>query len=194
MPYTIVYYIDSNNFGGAEQVLYTILKGIDIKLWHPIVIYHPSPGIMPFIKLVESLQVDTLSTSEIRGYKDITGIFKFAMKLRSIRPTIFHANLNWPLSCSSGIIAAYLAGIHTIIGTQHLFEEIRSRRDRVLQKIVSLMMTRYIAISSDLADQLKKTIFSEKKIIVVQNGINLEYYSKKSNRDPKIDVYGRSKD
>lgn len=192
MPHTIVYYIDSDNFGGAEQVLYTLLGCINRKIWHPILIHHPSPRIMPFIKLVEGLQVDTLSVPEIKGFKDITNILKFSMKLRAIRPKIFHANLNWPLSCSYGIIAAYLARIDIIIGTQHLFEEIRSRRDRIIQKIVSLMITRYIAISSDLANQLKKTILSEKKIIVVQNGINLEYYSKKSKSDQEISIYGRA--
>lgn len=194
MPYRIVYYIDSDNFGGAEQVLYTLIKGLDKNVWHPILAYHPYPGITSFIHLIEDLGVDTLSTPHIKGYKDINGILKFSSELRSIRPSIFHANINWPLSCSNGIIAAYLARIHTIIGTQHLYEEIRERRRRVFQLLVSFLVNSYIAVSSDLANQFRKVV-SFNKIRVVQNGINLEHYSKESSNE-RDDVYApfRKKD
>lgn len=191
MPHKIVYYIDSNNFGGAEQVLYTLLKGLDRDIWHPILAYHPGPGIMPFIKQIEEIKVDTLSTPVIGSYKDISGIMSFTSKLKSIRPSIFHANLNWPLSCSYGIIAAYLARIHTIIATQHLYEDIYSRRDRIMQRLISIMVDCYIAISSDLAKHLRQAISSEKKVQVVQNGIDLEYYSGGTNNYSDRGVFAR---
>lgn len=189
--HTVVYYIDSNNYGGAEQVLYTLLRGLDRDIWHPILAYHPSPGIMPFIKQVEEINVDTLSTPTIRSYKDISCIMSFTSKLRAIRPSIFHANINWPLSCSYGIIAAYLARIHTIIATQHLYEDIHSRRYRIMQRLISYMVDCYIAISSDLAKHLKQAISSQKKVKVVQNGIDLEYYSGTTNQHGDSDVYAQ---
>lgn len=189
MPHTVVYYIDSNNFGGAEQVLYTILNELDRNEWHPILAYHPSTGIMPFIELVEKLKVETLSVPEIRSYLDISRILQFASKLRAIRPAIFHANINWPLSCSYGIIAAYLARIRAIVATQHLYEEIYSRRDRIMQRFISYLVDCYIAISSDLAKHLKKAISSEKKVKVVQNGIDLEYYSGGANNHSNRGVF-----
>jgi len=189
MPHTVVYYIDSNNFGGAEQVLYTILKELDKNEWYPILAYHPSAGIMPFIKQIEEINVDTLSTPEIRSYKDISGIMSFTSKLRSIRPSIFHANINWPLSCSYGIIAAYLARIRAIVATQHLYEEMYSRRDRIMQRFISYLVDCYIAISSDLAKHLKQAISSEKNVKVVQNGIDLEYYSGGSNNHSNRGVF-----
>jgi glycosyltransferase involved in cell wall biosynthesis len=193
MPHTVVYYIDSKDFGGAEQVLYTILKGLDRKEWRPILAYHPSTGIMPFIELIENLQVETLSVPAIRSYSDISGLLRFASRLRSIRPVIFHANINWPLSCSYGIIAAYLARIHTVIATQHLYQETMSRRQRILQRLISMVVDCYIAISTDLANQLKKAISPEKKIRVVQNGIDLEYYSGGVNDDINRDVFASFK-
>lgn len=189
MSHRVVYYIDSNNFGGAEQVLYTILKGLDRNEWHPILAYHPSPGIMPFIKIVEKLEVETLSILKIRSYHDISRILRFISRLRSIRPAIFHANINWPLSCSYGIISAYLSHIHTIIATQHLYQEIGSRRHKILQKLISLMVDSYIAISADLANQLNKTVSCEEKIKVIQNGIDLEYYSGRGNEKIDGNIY-----
>jgi glycosyltransferase involved in cell wall biosynthesis len=193
MSQKIVYYIDSDNFGGAEQVLYTLLKRLDRDMWHPVLIYHPSTGILPFIELAEKLQVETLPVPEIRGYLDVMGLLRFVSKLRAVRPAIFHANINWPLSCSYGIIAAYLARIHTIIATQHLYQEIRSRRQQILQRFISMLVDCYIAISTDLANQLKKAISPEKKIRVVQNGIDLEYYSGGVNDDINRDVFASFK-
>lgn len=179
MPCKVVYYIDSDGFGGAEQVLYTLLRGLDRDVWHPVLAYHPSPGIATFISLVEQLGIDTFQTSRIAGYRDIKGIREFSSKLKLLKPRIFHANINWPLSCSGGIIAAYVSRIHAIIGTQHLYEKIESRNLRVFQFLISLLVNRYIAISADLADELRQAVPAF-KIQVVQNGIDFDRFSVQS--------------
>ena len=61
MSITIVYYIDSQAFGGAEQVLYNLLARLDRDVWHPVLVYHPSDGIAAFEERVEGLGVETLS-------------------------------------------------------------------------------------------------------------------------------------
>jgi len=176
MPHKIVYYLDSDNFGGAEQVLYILLRGLDRNAWQPLLAYHPNPGIAPFISSVEDLGIETFPTTRIVNYRDIEGIREFASRLKAIRPHIFHANINWPLSCSNGIIAAYLTRIPAIIGTQHLYDNIKSRRLRVFQFFVSLLVNRYIAVSADLAKELGQYVPSY-KIEVVQNGIDFERFS-----------------
>lgn len=176
MPHKIVYYLDSDGFGGAEQVLYTLLRGLDRSAWHPVLTYHPNPGIAPFITSVEQLGIETLATSQIEGYRDIKGIREFSSRLKTIRPRIFHANINWPLSCSNGIIAAYLARVPAIIGTQHLYEKIEPRHLRVFQFFISLLVNRYIAVSADLANELGQSVPSY-KIRVVQNGIDFERFN-----------------
>ena len=176
MPRKIVYYIDSDSFGGAEQVLYTLLRGLDRDIWHPVLAYHPSPGISAFINSVEQLGIDTFQTSRIAGYRDVKGIREFSSKLKLLKPRIFHANINWPLSCSNGIIAAYLARVPAIIGTQHLYEKIESRRLCVFQFLISLLVKRYIAVSADLANELRQAIPAF-KIQVVQNGIDFDRFS-----------------
>lgn len=193
MPNTVVYYIDSNNFGGAEQVLLTVLKKLDRNSWHPILAYHPSSGISSFIESVEELDVDTIAMPEIRSYKEINHILQFAGKLRTIRPAIFHANLSWPLSCTYGIIAAYLAGVKIILATQHLYSDMSSRRSQIEQKLISYFVDNYIAVSFDVARQLKEIISSENKVKVVHNGIMLGNYSHGANNTPDRDVYSSVK-
>jgi glycosyltransferase involved in cell wall biosynthesis len=175
MPYKIVYYIDCDHFGGAEQVLYTLLRGLDRDMWDPVLAYHPSPGIATFISSVEQLGIDTFQTSRIAGYRDIKGIREFSSKLKLLKPRVFHANINWPISCSGGIIAAFTARIHTIIGTQHLYEKIESRRLCVFHFLISLLVNRYIAVSADLAKELRQAVPAF-KIQIVQNGIDFDRF------------------
>lgn len=187
MPCKVVYYIDSDNFGGAEQVLYTLLRGLDRDIWHPVLAYPPSAGIATFINSVEQLGIETFPIPRIAGYKDIKGIREFSSRLKLLEPRIFHANINWPLSCSGGIIAAFLARIRTIIGTQHLYEKIESRSLCVFQFLISLLVNRYIAVSADLADELRQAVPGF-KIQVVQNGIDFDRFSAQS-ADAANDVY-----
>lgn len=190
MSHTVVYYTDATDLGGAEQVLFTLLKGLDKNVWNPILVYHPSPGISQFITRLEKQKIKTMSTPEIRSYRDIDHIMLLSSKLRAISPAIFHANLNWPLSCSYGIIAAYLARAKIIIATQHLYSEVKWRRGRIEQRMISYLVDSYIAVSYDVARQLREIITSENKVEVVHNGIILENYSNRLRNTPGNDVYG----
>jgi len=176
MSKTVTYYIDSKYFGGAEQVLYTLVKGLDRDVWNPVLVYHPYPGISPFIRGIENENVKTIPTPEIRSYRDIGSINKLSSALRDIRPAIFHANLNWPLSCNYGLIAAFLARVNIILATQHLFPGITWWRERLEQKLVSFIVDTYIAVSNDVARQMREIITPGDKVEVVHNGIIIENY------------------
>jgi len=171
MSFTVAYYIDSQAFGGAEQVLFNLLTKLDRDVWHPVLVYHPSEGITGFVERVKGLGVETLSLPRIRNIRDVSGLKHFSAGLRSIRPRIFHANLNWILSCTYGITAAFLSGVKTIVATQHLYGEMETRRETVIQRFISLVVDRYIAVSNDIARQLKEDIFFSSKVDVVHNGI-----------------------
>jgi len=171
MTYKVIYYIDSDNFGGAEKVLYNLIKGLDRNTWSPALLYHPAEGISDFVNSIRELGAEVSPVPVIKGYKDLENLSRFSKAARKLHPDIFHANLNWPLACSYGIMGAYYARIKTIIATQHLYDEIGSRRYELMQKLVSLLVNRYIAVSNDVANQLKKDILFESKVEVVHNGI-----------------------
>lgn len=179
MPYTIVYYLDSHSFGGAEQVLYTVLRKLDRNHWRPIVTYHQSDGISPFIdKIKNELRFETEAVPEVHGYSDIGGAIRLARRIKAFSPDIFHANLNWMLSCTGGIVSAFLAGVSIIVGTQHLYSELKSRRERLEQKLISTVVNKYIAVSHDVARQIEQIIHSKHKITVIHNGIDIGAYGK----------------
>jgi len=80
---------------------------------------------------VRDLNVDTLLVPKFRRFTDFNRLFKFIRQIKSVRPVIFHANLNWPLSCTYGIIAALIARVKLIVATQHLYVDSRSRQSLV---------------------------------------------------------------
>ena len=174
MTYKVVYYIDSYNFGGAEKVLYTLIKRLDRSMWNPNLIYHPAEGISDFIDMVSKLGIETTPIPVVRDYKDIKNLKLFVETVRELQPDIFHANLNWMLSCTSGIIAAFLARTRVIIGTQHLYTELKSGRDRIEQRLIASIVDAYITVSNDVANNLSKVIHSKDKINVIYNGIETE--------------------
>ena len=90
-----------------------------------------------------------------------------------MRPQVFHAHLNWPLACSDGILGAALARVPAVVATQQLFVPIRSRRRALRQRLVSLAVDRYLAVSEDMARMLRDVVWSPRKVRVVHNGIPL---------------------
>lgn len=187
MKYKVVHYIESREFGGAEEMLFNLLGTLDRNKWEPVLLYHPYPGITAFIEKVSKLKIELVSVPQIKSWRDITGLIKFIKQIKQIRPTIFHAHITWNLQCSYGIISAYFAGVSVIVATQHLYQEIQAQRIyklyilRIYQKLISIFVDRYIAVSYNQATHLKKVAISEDKVEVVQNGIYVEKFSKKAD-------------
>ena len=150
MRHTVAYYIDSKEFGGTEQVVYTVLKHMDRKKWKPVLIYHPFSGISEFIDNLRELDVDIVCVPEIKSWIDIGGIMKFISALRQIKPSVFHANQAWNIRCSYGITCAFLSRLPVLISTQHGYYASRSRKILLTQKLISLLLDRYIAVSQGI--------------------------------------------
>ncbi len=187
MKYRIVYYIESRDFGGAEQMLFNLLMALDRDLWEPVLVYHPHPGIIPFVERIEGSGIKTLSVPLIKGLGDISGMKNLIQNLKELRPAVFHAQLVSNLRCTCGITCARLAGVKAILATQHLYQEIRPRRifriyTLVLyQKLISMLVDYYIAVSYKQAERLKKNVISENKVKVVQNAVNVQDFCHKTD-------------
>src|SRR3990167_5851439 len=189
MKHRIVYYIESKDFGGAEQMLFNLLSGLDRDLWEPVLVFHPHPGIIPFIERIKGLDINTQPVSFIKGLGDLSGMKNLIQKLKELRPVVFHAQLVSNLRCTCGIVCAKLAGIRAILATQHSYQEIRARRIYRLytlifyQKLISIFVDYYIAVSYKLAERLKKNVISENKVKVVQNSVNVEDFRHNDDGD-----------
>lgn len=189
MKYRIVYYIESRGFGGAEQMLFNLLRGLDRDLWEPVLVYQPFPGILQFVERVESLDIDTLSVPTVKGLWDIRGLKNMIENLKELHPAIFHAQLVSNLKCTSGIVCAWFAGVKAILATQHSYQGVRAQRIHQFyklvfyQKLISIFADYYIAVSYKQAERLKRNVISGKKVKVVQNAVYFKDYCRKGDGD-----------
>lgn len=182
MKRNIVYYIDSKEYGGAEQSLYNLIEALDLNHFRPILFHHPSEGISRLVDKVRELEIETVCTPEINGFSDIKNMRIFMKEIKRIRPLVFHAHLPWNLRCKFGIVCAYLSSVPIIIATQHGFKKIASFKSALIQKLISLLLGRYIAVSHGIADNLKESILFKNRLKVIHNGINTDRFTiNKSN-------------
>jgi glycosyltransferase involved in cell wall biosynthesis len=170
-PRTVVHYTDTAGFGGAEQGLLTLLEGLDRTRWNPVLVHHAYPGVEPLLEKARKLGVRTRMVDSLPRSFDWKWLRRFGGILRSENATIFHAHLVWPVACSYGLIAAALFRVPGILATQQLFAPIETAHDRRLQKLVSLGVHRYIAVSESLARELRPLVLRPGRVVVVHNSV-----------------------
>ncbi len=184
MPRTVVYFTDSDGFGGAEQALLTLAAGIDRRRWHPVLVFHPGPGTRTLQRAARTMDIGLRAVPRVEGRLAALGVAQLTRTLRAIGPAVFHAHLNWPLACRFGLAAAILAGVPAIIATEHSFVEIPWRRSRLAQRALATGIDRYVAVSEDLARRLRQGLgFPAHKIEVVHNGIALHLFDRRPHPD-----------
>ncbi len=179
MNRTVVYYIDSATFGGTEQALLHLLAGIDRQNWEPVIFHHAEPTLAPLLEGARSMNVNTQLVPRMQGFQTVSGLPRFTQQLREERPTIFHAHLNWLLSCKYGLLASILAHIPVVIATMQQYMKPPWGRTVYLQhRIVEKFIDRYIAVSDAVAQQLCQTFHvPANKIHVIHNSIPVDRYN-----------------
>jgi glycosyltransferase involved in cell wall biosynthesis len=167
----VVYYTDTVGFGGAEQSLLNLIRGLDRGAWRPMLLHQAEPGMEPLAIEARKLGLETIAVhARPRG---LPGIRHLVHQIRSLAPDVFHAHLTWPLACRHGLVAAALARVPANVTTAHLFVEIDyGPRCRLEQSILNLGIHRHIAVSHALAARLRETFrIPARRMRVVHNGI-----------------------
>ena len=178
MNRTVVYYIDSATFGGTEQALLHLLAGINRQNWEPVLFHHAEPGLAPLLEGARSLNVTTRLVPRMQGFQAASGLPHFTQQLRVERPIIFHAHLNWLLSCKYGLLASILARVPVVIATMQQYMKPPWGRTVYLQhRLIEKFIDRYIAVSEAVAQQLCQTFHVPPyKIRVIHNSIPVDRY------------------
>jgi glycosyltransferase involved in cell wall biosynthesis len=174
MGHKIVYYTDAVGFGGAEQCLLNFVRGLDRREWEPIVMHHDEPGLTPMISEARRLGASTVEVGKLdRSLSRVLQPARLAAEIRSLKVDVFHAHLNWPLACGSGLMAAWLAGVPAVVATVHLFVEMGyGPRSKAKHRMQGLGVDRYIAVSHHLGGRLRDTFrIAQQKVTVIHNGI-----------------------
>jgi glycosyltransferase involved in cell wall biosynthesis len=172
----VVHFIDSDLFGGTEQIVLHVLAGLNRRRWQPVLFHHPEAGLTPLFERAKSLDVRLRPIPRVQGRRSlVTWLPRVIKELRAEQPAVFHAHLCGPLACKDALIAAVLARIPAVIATAHLFGELPlSYFAYGQQRFLATGVDRYIAVSHEVARRLHQVFnIPVRKINVVHNGIPL---------------------
>src|SRR5262245_49133796 len=154
---TVVHYVDSDAYGGCEELVLLLLSGLDRTRWRPILFHHESPGIARLLNGVRQLGILCRVLPSATGHNRVAALRRFVKELQAAEPTIFHAHLNWPLGCRYGVAAAKISRVPAIVSTLHLYAPVADARFGWLKQWAqAAMIDRYIAVSRGVKEDLCK--------------------------------------
>jgi glycosyltransferase involved in cell wall biosynthesis len=173
MTRTVVHYIDTSEFGGAEQAMLDLMTGLDRSRWRPVLFHPEAPGLRLLVEGAREAGIETRVVPVARGLGSARIIPRFRRLVREARPDVFHAHLNWPLGCSVGLLAAAAAGVHGIVATAHLVSDLPHGATISLQRrVVTRVVDRYIAVSRHVARALERVLHvPAERITTVLNAV-----------------------
>lgn len=168
---TVVHFVDGNAFGGCEEVVLTLLAGLDRKHWRPILFHHGAAAMV--LDKARDCGIECRWLPRITRHGLVRTMLQFRRELRAVEADVFHAHLNWPLAGRHQVRAARITGI-PVVATCHLYSAIAGARGRVEHKLHAAIIDRYIAVSNEVERRLCVDLgVRGSKISVVQNGIQL---------------------
>lgn len=174
MTRTVLYFTDSDGFGGAEQALLSLLRGLDRTRWRPLLFHHGEPGLAPLLEAARQLDVELYTVPRLPlGKEGALLTHHFVRQLHAVRPVVFHAHLVWPLACKYGLVSAILARVPAIVATTHLFVELPyTLATRLQQRLLAYGIGRYIAVSHGVATRFQQTFqIPPHKFAVIHNAV-----------------------
>ncbi len=179
---SIVHYADGSAFGGVERTLLQLLAHTDRSRWRPVLFHHAGPGVELLVTGAHELGVTTRAVPRMQGVRALRRLPHFVRSLRREQPAVFHAHLNWLLSCKFGLMAARIAGVPLVIASLQQFL-LPPWRPNVYwqQRIVASAVDRYVAVSQAIANQLSGSFdVPTGKIGVIHNGIPVDTFDGRS--------------
>ncbi|MDH6115136.1 glycosyltransferase involved in cell wall biosynthesis [Kitasatospora sp. MAP12-15] len=166
--------------GGAEQQLRLLLRNMPDD-HHCEVVTLENPG-----TVAEGIRQDGTPVTHLamRGNRDIAALFKLAGFIRRGRFDIVHTHLY--RSCVYGRLAARLAGVSTIVATEHslLKNSIEGRSTTVGVRLLYTATERLgsctVAVSSEVSECLSSWGIPAQRIRKIANGIDASAYTSTS--------------
>lgn len=173
---TIVHFAGGMIFGGVEQVILTTLERVGRRRWRVLLMHYEDAEIGPLLEGAHAAGVETRGV--VRSDSGVAiRVARIARALAAENTAIFHAHLPLPQYCRIPLVAAAVARIPAVVSTIHLFKPFSSRRQTIYQELLNSQIDRYIAVSDDIAGQLRRVLrIPERKIVTIRNGIPLERF------------------
>jgi len=175
--FNVLHIISRLPVGGVENMLLKVVKGYDRSRFNPVVCCIKEGGDIADELIKAGIKVYILHRMKGHGFdwKAIRDIYRVIKKenIHILRTHQYHANLY-------GRIAGILAGVPVIIPSFHssyISPAKPKLHRRIINHILSYWSNILVAVSNTVADDIiKYDHVSHKKIIVINNGIDLETF------------------
>jgi glycosyltransferase involved in cell wall biosynthesis len=178
VAHSIYFYTDSRELGGAELSLLMLIEGLNRDRWAPTLLLDDDPGadLLAERGATAGASVRRVAPMPL-GLGGARQAVLLARRLRAERPAVFHAHMSWPLAGKWALAAAAVARI-PCIGTVQLIPEFELERSSFWQlRALARGVSRYAAVSRDIADELAERFrWPKSKIEVVHNAVRLERF------------------
>jgi glycosyltransferase involved in cell wall biosynthesis len=170
---SVYYYIDSSAVGGAEEALLALVAHLDRGRWAPTLLHHDEPAIAELLERADALGMSRRVVPPLPlGVGGARNVPSFVRELRRRPPDVFHAQLTWPLDAKWALLGAVAAGVSAVATVQLFPEGVLDRSNRLQLAVLGRRVDRWIAVSGDIAERLRRTFrWPAPKIEVVRNGV-----------------------
>jgi glycosyltransferase involved in cell wall biosynthesis len=168
--------------GGLQQVVLNICRAIDRNRFNVSVLC--LRGLGEFAPEVERMGIRVLRIPEKKSGTDYFSFVKVARILRQEKVEVVHTHNTQPFV--DGTLAAILAGIKTIIHTDHARNFPDKRRYMFAEWLMSHFASKIVGVSEHTSKNLVKfERISAKKIVTIPNGIYGPQFDIKIDKEKK---------
>lgn len=120
-----------------------------------------------------------------RPGKDFASYWRLVRVLRRLKPDILHSR---NLGTLDAVVAARLAGVRVCLHGEHGWDvhdpDGTNRKYRLMRKLLSPLITRFVTVSVDLRDWLTGTVgIRESKVLSICNGVDTGKFSPANSAD-----------
>ena len=174
-PPLIAHVIFRLDVGGLENGLVNLINGLPADRFRHVIIC-----IDDFTEFRQRIQRDDVEIIAIRKKPgtDPSALWRLYRVFRRIRPDVVHTR---NLAALDALLPAFLAGVRVRIHSEHGWDvndlDANNKKLRLLRKLHSPLVNRYIAVSRDLAAYLiRKVDISESRITQIYNGVDTDRF------------------
>jgi glycosyltransferase involved in cell wall biosynthesis len=167
---TVLHYLDSDAFGGAEQSMLHLFAHTDRRAFSPILLM-TDPPLPDVLREARALDVPVRTVPRARGATNVVAAIRLAGALRG-GGHLFHAHLTWALGCSWAILTARAVGLPIVATVQLFMPGPHVPLSRTTARLIPRLVDRYVAVSPGIATALQSGLrVPGERIAVVSNGV-----------------------